>query len=34
MGIFRWMMRIKRIEKIRTDGIRVRTVVANMGEKI
>ena len=30
----RWMTRIKRIEKIRTEGIRARCGVANTNEKI
>ena len=31
--MLRWMMGIKRIEIIRTDGIRARTGVANISEE-
>ena len=32
--MLRWMMGIKRIEKMRTEGIRARAGVANIGEEI
>ena len=32
--MLRWMMGIKRIEKIRTEGIRAKAGVANISEKI
>ena len=34
MGMLRWMMGIKRIEKIRNEEIRARAGVANISEKI
>ena len=34
MRMLRWMMTIKRIEKIRNEEIRARAGVANIGEKI
>ena len=34
MRMLRWMMGIKRIEKIRNEEIRARTCVANISEKI
>ena len=34
MRILRWMMGIKRIEKIRTEEIRAKSGVANVSEKI
>ena len=34
MRILRWMMGIKTIEKIRTEGIRARAGAANIGENI
>ena len=34
MRMLRWMMGIKRIEKIRNEGIRARAGVANISENI
>ena len=34
MRLLRWMMGMKRIEEIRTEGIRARAGVANISEEI